>query len=199
MPSWGRSVLALSSKRLSFCHWDGEKDFFPWQVNVGFVAVIQKPFDVYGKESFTPSTMAAFRQWVNYFFAVLWMVGFIRGVSNIHLFCFDFKIALFHWWYFESCSQGSADALGLLGHWDAFLLCVYQCLQNCKELCMIHILIQLGISVRYLCATDFINSLSDNCFTLNVGSCFFKGLGSTFPKHLLCPFRFCWGILKCAF
>lgn len=85
---------------------------------------------------------------------------------------------------------GSADALGLVGHRDAFLSCVYQCLQNCKELCMIHILIQLGISVRYLCATDFINSLSDNCFTLNVGSCFFKGLGSAFPKHLLWPFRF---------
>lgn len=60
---------------------------------------------------------------------------------------------------------GSVNALGLLGHRDAFLLCVYQCLQNCKEFCMIHILIQLGVSVRYLCATDFINSLSDNCFT----------------------------------
>lgn len=93
----------------------------------------------------------------------------------------------------------SADALGLLGHRDAFLLWVYKCMQNCKELCMIHILIHLGISVRYFCATDFINSLSDNCFTLNIGSCIFKGLGSAFPKHLLCLFRFCWGILKCPF
>lgn len=87
---------------------------------------------------------------------------------------------------------GPADALGLLGHRDAFLLRVYQCLQNCKEHCMIHTLIQLGISVRYLCGTDFINSLSDNCLALSkVGSCFFKGLGSAFPKHLLWPFRFC--------
>jgi len=33
---------------------------------------------------------------------------------------------------------------------------------------MIHILIQLGISVMYLYAIDFLNLLGDSCFALNV-------------------------------
>lgn len=84
---------------------------------------------------------------------------------------------------------GSANALGLLGHRDAFLLCAYKCLQNCKEVFMIHILIQLGTSVRYLCAADFINSIKWYCFTLNIRSRFFKGLGSAFSKALAMLFQ----------
>lgn len=50
---------------------------------------------------------------------------------------------------------------------------------------MIHILIQLGISVMYLYAIDFINLLGDSCFILNII------LRPAFEKNFICLYSFC--------